>query len=131
MDNLINSIITTEGMENPDEKVAITSNSSDGNGYQVIINIIISTFISVFLAELGDKTQIATLLLSAESGKPFQVFIGASLALISSTLVVVILGRWFSSTISKVRIKLISGVLLISLGIWYGIQSAEFFFQKV
>ena len=118
-------------MRNPDEKVDMTSSSSDGNGYQVIINIIISTFISVFLAELGDKTQIATLLLSAESGKPFQVFIGASLALISSTLVVVILGRWFSSTISKVRIKLISGVLLISLGIWYGIQSAEFFFQKV
>lgn len=56
----------------------------------------ITTFTTVFLAELGDKTQLAALLLSAQSGKPGVVFIGASLALICSSLVGVLLGRWLS-----------------------------------
>ena len=41
----------------------------------------------MFVAELGDKTQLATLLLSAQSGSPVLVFIGAALALIASSLV--------------------------------------------
>ena len=52
---------------------------------------ILTTFITVFIAELGDKTQVATLLLSADTGKPFIVFIAASLALIISSLIGVIL----------------------------------------
>ena len=55
--------------------------------------VFLTTFTTVFLAELGDKTQLAALLLSAESGRPVIVFIGASLALISSSLVGVLLGR--------------------------------------
>ena len=43
-----------------------------------------STFTTVFLAELGDKTQLATLLLSAQSGRPLLVFVGAALALVAS-----------------------------------------------
>jgi len=58
--------------------------------------VFLTTFTTVFLAELGDKTQLAALLLSAESGRPVLVFIGASLALISSSLVGVVLGRWLS-----------------------------------
>ena len=51
------------------------------------LSIFITTFTTIFIAELGDKTQIATLMLSAESGKPIIVFIGSSLALISSSVV--------------------------------------------
>ena len=54
--------------------------------------VFLTTFTTVFLAELGDKTQLAALLLSAESGRPVLVFIGASLALISSSLVGVVSG---------------------------------------
>ena len=59
-------------------------------------SIFITTFTTIFIAELGDKTQIATLMLSAESGKPIIVFLGSSLALISSSLVGVLIGKWLS-----------------------------------
>jgi len=59
-------------------------------------SVFLATFSTVFLAELGDKTQLAALLLSAESGRPVIVFFGASLALICSSLVGVLLGRWLA-----------------------------------
>lgn len=61
------------------------------------ITVFLSTATTVFLAELGDKTQLAALLLSAQSGRPVVVFVGASLALICSSLVGVLLGRWLST----------------------------------
>tara|TARA_B100000700_G_C14842417_1_gene759873 strand:+ start:159 stop:515 length:357 start_codon:yes stop_codon:yes gene_type:complete len=114
-------------MTDPEAKMEEGLNSSNEVRSHGFLNIVFSTFISVFLAELGDKTQIATLLLSAESGKPFQVFIGAALALVCSSLFVVALGRWFSTNISQIRIKFFSGILLVLLGIWFGIQSAQYF----
>ena len=59
-------------------------------------SIFITTFTTIFIAELGDKTQIATLMLSAESGMPIIVFIGSSVALISSSVVGVLIGKWIS-----------------------------------
>lgn len=54
--------------------------------------IALSTFALVFLAELGDKTQLAALALAADSNRPWAVFLGASAALILSTGIAVILG---------------------------------------
>jgi putative Ca2+/H+ antiporter (TMEM165/GDT1 family) len=45
--------------------------------------LILSTFGVIFLAELGDKTQLAAVTLSASTRKPLAVFIGASLALVA------------------------------------------------
>ena len=59
-------------------------------------SIFITSFTTIFIAELGDKTQLATLMLSAESGKPLIVFLGSSLALISSSIVGVLIGKWLS-----------------------------------
>jgi len=117
-------------MSDPEKQENKSSDSSPKESSRGLFNILISTFISVFIAELGDKTQIATLLLSAESGKPLVVFLGAALALISSTLFVVILGRWLSSNISQIRIQFISGILMLSIGIWFGIQSIQSFLLK-
>ena len=75
--------------------------------------IFITTFTTIFIAELGDKTQIATLMLSAESGKPIIVFIGSSLALISSSLVGVLIGKWLSNKISPNKFSLFTGLLMI------------------
>ncbi len=50
-----------------------------------MLKAIFSTFILVFIAELGDKTQLATMLISAKSKSIIPVFIGASLALICSS----------------------------------------------
>lgn len=55
--------------------------------------LIITTFGTLFLAELGDKTQLAALSLTAKSGKPFPVFLGAATALVIITLLGVVFGE--------------------------------------
>ena len=82
------------------------------------VSIFITTFTTIFIAELGDKTQIATLMLSAESGKPFIVFIGSSLALISSSVVGVLIGKWLSNKISPSKFALTTGFLMIIVSIF-------------
>ncbi|WP_094510691.1 TMEM165/GDT1 family protein [Synechococcus sp. MW101C3] len=88
------------------------------------VSILFTTFTTVFLAELGDKTQLAALLLSAQSGRPGVVFLGAALALICSSLVGVLLGRWLATVLPPQRLELIAGVLMVALGLWLGIQAA-------
>ncbi len=85
--------------------------------------VFLSTTTTVFLAELGDKTQLAALLLSAESGRPAIVFIGASLALICSSLVGVLLGRWLSTLMEPHQLERAAGVLMVALGLWLGRQA--------
>ena len=72
-----------------------------------------STFLTIFLAELGDKTQLATLLMSAESHHPWVVFLGASAALISTSLLGVIVGRWIASRFTPKTIEIAAGVSLL------------------
>jgi putative Ca2+/H+ antiporter (TMEM165/GDT1 family) len=85
--------------------------------------VFLTTFTTVFLAELGDKTQLAALLLSAESGRPVVVFVGASLALISSSLVGVVLGRWLARVVPPHQLERGAGILMIALGLWLGRQA--------
>jgi putative Ca2+/H+ antiporter (TMEM165/GDT1 family) len=75
------------------------------------------------LAELGDKTQLAALLLSAQSGRPAVVFVGASLALICSSLVGVLLGRWLSRLMAPEQLERAAGVIMVVLGLWLGRQA--------
>ena len=75
-----------------------------------------STFTTVFLAELGDKTQLATLLLSAQSGRPLLVFVGAALALVSTSLVGVLLGQWLSRHVPPRQLERLAGGLMLILG---------------
>ena len=82
------------------------------------LSIFLTTFTTIFIAELGDKTQIATLLLSAESGKPIIVFIGSSLALISSSVVGVLIGKWLSKKVSPSNFALFTGSLMIILSLF-------------
>ena len=108
-----------------DNKDVKANNDNGSNGF---LTIFLSTFLSVFVAEIGDKTQIATLILSAKSGKPFIVFAGAALALICSTLFVVVLGNWLSKNISQIRIKFVSSSIMLFIGIWFAIQALQAFF---
>ncbi|MFZ9753006.1 MAG: TMEM165/GDT1 family protein [Cyanobium sp.] len=87
------------------------------------LSVFLSTATTVFLAELGDKTQLAALLLSAESGRPGVVFLGASLALICSSLVGVVLGRWLSTVMAPEQLERAAGVLMVALGLWLGRQA--------
>ena len=82
------------------------------------LSIFFTTFTTIFIAELGDKTQIATLMLSAESGRPIIVFIGSSLALISSSVVGVLIGKWLSKKISPSKFALSTGILMILISLF-------------
>nr|WP_310428496.1 TMEM165/GDT1 family protein [Chamaesiphon sp. VAR_48_metabat_135_sub] len=76
-----------------------------------------STFITIFLAEMGDKTQLATLLLSAQSGSPWIVFIGAGSALIATSLVGVLLGRYLAKVLSPQTLDIAAGMLLMVISV--------------
>jgi len=87
------------------------------------LSIFFTTFTTIFIAELGDKTQIATLMLSAESGKPIIVFLGSSLALISSSIVGVLIGKWESKKISPSKFALSTGALMILISIYLAYET--------
>lgn len=72
-----------------------------------------STFLTIFLAEIGDKTQLATLLMSAESQSPWTVFAGAAMALITTSLLGVLIGRWLSQRLSPKTLNRSAGLLLL------------------
>ena len=96
----------------------INLDKEEKNIEKTFASIFITTFTTIFIAELGDKTQIATLMLSAESGKPIIVFIGSSIALISSSLVGVIIGKWLSKKISPSKFAFFTGFLMIIISMF-------------
>jgi len=85
-----------------------------GSGWSVFS----TTFVSIFLASLGDQEQMVTLLLSAQSRSPWLVFLGATFAVIATSLVAVglgqVMGRWLSPRILKIA----CGVILLLVAIW-------------
>lgn len=72
-----------------------------------------STFVTIFLAEVGDKTQLAVLLMSAESEKPWVVFAGAACALIATSLLGVMLGKWLATRVSPKTLERSAAVVLL------------------
>lgn len=75
-------------------------------------------FLTIFLAELGDKTQLATLLMSAESQSPWVVFIGAASALVITSLLGVLLGQWLASRLAPSVLKTATGASLLLISVW-------------
>lgn len=76
-------------------------------------------FGSVLLAELGDKTQIATMLYATDpSVRPLSVFIAAASALVVSTLLAVLFGSTIARFVSPTTLKLAAGAAFIAVGIW-------------
>ena len=78
----------------------------------------VSTFGLVFLAELGDKTQLAALALTGKSGRPLSVFVGAGAALLAATLLGVLLGGALRKLVSERTLSLGAAVLFIAVGAW-------------
>ena len=76
-------------------------------------------FVTVFLAELGDKTQVATLLFAAEQNtSKVGVFIASAGALVLSSLIAVLVGSQLSVYIPPRALKLTAGIGFIAVGIW-------------
>jgi Ca2+/H+ antiporter, TMEM165/GDT1 family len=76
-----------------------------------------STFLTIFLAEMGDKTQLVTLLMSAESRSPWLVFAGSAAALISTSLLGVAIGYWLSKKLSPKTLDLAVAILLLFISV--------------
>ena len=83
------------------------------------LKLLLSTFGLVFLAELGDKTQLATLSLAASGQSRLAVFLGAAAALITSSLVAVLAGETLARLVPPVWIHRAAGVGFIVMGILF------------
>jgi putative Ca2+/H+ antiporter (TMEM165/GDT1 family) len=84
---------------------------------QGLWSIFLSTFLTIFFAEMGDKTQLATLLMSAESQSPWVVFAGTAAALIATSLVGVLLGRWLARYLAPKTLEAAAGTLLLFISV--------------
>jgi len=81
--------------------------------------ILATVFATVFIAELGDKTQLATLLFAADKEvNKWIVFIGASLALIATSALGVMAGSVISHYVSERTLHIVAGIGFIAIGAW-------------
>ena len=104
--------------------------SSQPKGPANFISILITSFSTIFLAELGDKTQLATLMLSAQSGKPIIIFTAAALALILTSLLGVLIGQWIANNLPRKGFTVVSGIIMLSLGLYLVTQGFIDFIQN-
>ena len=78
-----------------------------------------TVFGSVFVAELGDKTQLATMLFAAKGEvSKTEVFVAASAALVVSTLLGVFAGRFVTEFVGEQVLKYVAGSAFIAIGLW-------------
>ena len=75
--------------------------------------VFLTTFLTIFAAEIGDKTQLATLLITAQSQSPVTVFVGSALALIATSLVGVLIGRTLAGRLAPKILDLAVAILLL------------------
>ena len=78
----------------------------------------LTTFAAVFLAELGDKTQLATLGFASSGRSRWAVFVGASLALIATSAIAVLAGEAISRVVSPTLLKRAAGLAFVAIGLW-------------
>ncbi len=108
-------------ISNKDKSVSKNENDNSSNGF---FKVLLTTFTTILIAELGDKTQIATLLLAAQSAKPIVVFLGSAVALVLSSLLGILLGKWLSSRLAPETFEYLAGSVMLIIGITIGIEAA-------
>jgi putative Ca2+/H+ antiporter (TMEM165/GDT1 family) len=78
-----------------------------------------SVFVTVFLAEIGDKTQLATMLFAAEAkSSKWVIFAGSALALVLAAAIGVMVGAQLERFISPRTLKMVAGAGFIAIGLW-------------
>ena len=83
----------------------------------MVLSLLLSTFLTVFVAELGDKTQLATLTISGTSNKPLAVFLGSSSALVFASLLGALTGGSISSFLPEAVLKSVASLTFLIIGI--------------
>lgn len=88
------------------------------------MKLFFTVFITIFLAEIADKTQIATMLYASGAGNSkLIVFCGAALALITATALAVFVGTMLSQYINEKLMMRLAGGAFIAVGLWTLVQS--------
>ncbi len=82
------------------------------------LKLMATTFVTVFLAELGDKTQLATLTFAAESKSRWMVFFGAAAALVTTSAIAVLAGEAVSKVVPVLWLKRAAGAAFLAIGLW-------------
>jgi putative Ca2+/H+ antiporter (TMEM165/GDT1 family) len=78
-----------------------------------------SVFVTVFLAEIGDKTQLATMLFAAEAkSSKWIIFAGSALALVLAAAIGVLVGAQLERFVSPRTLKMVAGAGFIAIGLW-------------
>ena len=81
--------------------------------------VILTVFTTVFIAELGDKTQLATMLFAGDKeNSKLLIFLGASLALVATSAIAVFAGDAISRFISEKTLTICAGIGFIAIGLW-------------
>lgn len=101
-------------LQTSDQQNQQSSNVSPAKGFGKEFGL---AFVTVFLAELGDKTQLSTLLMTAESQSPWIIFLGAAAALVTTSLGGVLIGRWLARRVSENTLNTVTGASLLFIAV--------------
>lgn len=77
-----------------------------------------TTFLAVFVAELGDKTQLATLSFASSGQSRLSVFIGSAMALVATSAIAVMVGEALSRVVPPLLLQRVAGVAFLVIGGW-------------
>ena len=80
------------------------------------LRVLLTTFGIIFLAEMGDKTQLAAMTMAAQTKKPWTVFVGASLALAAVSALGVVVGSLIGDYVPLEWVKRAAAVAFIVIG---------------
>lgn len=83
------------------------------------VQLFLRAFAMIFLAELGDKTQLATMAMAASETQRWTVFAGSALALVATSALGVLLGGWMGQHLNPLWVQRAAGVLFVGVGIYY------------
>ena len=81
------------------------------------LRVVLTTFGIIFLAEMGDKTQLAAMTMAAQTKRPWAVFIGASVALAAVSGLGVIVGGFIGDYLPLVWVKRVAALAFIVIGV--------------
>jgi Ca2+/H+ antiporter, TMEM165/GDT1 family len=81
------------------------------------LRVLLTTFGIIFLAEMGDKTQLAAMTMAADTKKPWAVFLGASLALAAVSLLGVFVGTVVGNYVPLEWVKRVAAIAFIAIGV--------------
>jgi Ca2+/H+ antiporter, TMEM165/GDT1 family len=77
-----------------------------------------TTFAAVFIAELGDKTQLATLSFASSGQSRLSVFVGSALALVATSAIAVVGGEALTRVVPPLVLQRLAGVAFVLIGAW-------------